>query len=69
VVLKLFSPFIDTSFLDGVHVQEDLIKDFPPKVLALRKHFFPDATEFKDRSIHSRPSRESLSSAARFLNE
>lgn len=41
------SPFVDMSVLDGVRVRHELIDDFEPRLLVLRKHFFPSAAEIQ----------------------
>jgi hypothetical protein len=36
--------------LDGVRVKDELIRDFTPRILSMRKHFFPRAKEFNLQS-------------------
>lgn len=45
-VAQMEDPFIDLSILDGVAVKRDLMEDFIPQILALRKHHFSEAPSF-----------------------
>ena len=46
-VSQFEDPFANIAVLDGVHVAKELIIDFTPQVLALRRSYFADAPEFE----------------------
>jgi len=47
-VSQFEDPFIESSVLDGVNVVKELIDEFTPDLMALRKEYFPDAPDFKE---------------------
>jgi hypothetical protein len=59
-VAQMEDPFIDLSILDGVAVKRELMDDFKPLLLAMRKHCYSGARDFQEAgSDHRVPSQVS----------
>eukprot|EP00527_Entomoneis_sp_CCMP2396_P002776 CAMPEP_0198147024 /NCGR_PEP_ID=MMETSP1443-20131203/32953_1 /TAXON_ID=186043 /ORGANISM="Entomoneis sp., Strain CCMP2396" /LENGTH=278 /DNA_ID=CAMNT_0043811169 /DNA_START=397 /DNA_END=1233 /DNA_ORIENTATION=+ len=48
IVGQMEDPFITSSGLDGIHVYQELLSNLRPRILCMRKHFFPRAPSFED---------------------
>jgi hypothetical protein len=66
-VAQMEDPFVDLSILDGVEVKRELMDDFKPLLLAMRKHCYPGAREFQKASSDHRV--QSQVSAVRLWSE
>ena len=47
-VYQMEDPFLPGNLLDGVNVKQELIDNFQPQMLLLRKQFFPTAPAFRN---------------------
>jgi len=56
-VSQFEDPFIESSVLDGVNVEKELVNDFKEELLELRRDFFPGAAEFIAHPFSSSVSR------------
>jgi hypothetical protein len=52
-ISQLEDPFVDSSVLDGVDVQNELLDDFEPQLLTARQRFFPSAGAFGEQQTIS----------------
>jgi hypothetical protein len=48
-ISQLEDPFVDSSVLDGVDLQNELLDDFKPQLLMARRRFFPSARVFGEQ--------------------
>lgn len=66
-VAQMEDPFVDLYILDGVAVKRELMDEFTPLLLALRKHTYPSAKELQNAGSDHRV--QSQVSAARLWSE
>ena len=45
-VYQMEDPFLPGNILDGVNVKQELLDNFQPQMMVLRKQFFPTATTY-----------------------
>jgi hypothetical protein len=64
---QMEDPFVDLSVLDGVCVKRELMDEFKPLLLAMRKHCYPSAREFQQAGSDHRV--QSQVSAVRLWSE
>jgi hypothetical protein len=67
-------PFTDYSILDGIHTRDELVHEFKPNLLVLRRQFFPEAKlweqcERQRSGISSTHSSSKNLAQLRFLSE
>mmetsp|Transcript_6272 Transcript_6272/g.16003 ORF Transcript_6272/g.16003 Transcript_6272/m.16003 type:complete len:277 (+) Transcript_6272:476-1306(+) len=70
-VHQLEDPFVASSELDGIHVGQELLINLKPRLLRMRKQFFPDASpcELPTDAIELINSMRNPLSGARIYNE
>jgi hypothetical protein len=67
-VAQMEDPFVDLYMLDGVAVRRELMDDFKPLLMAMRKHSYSSAREFQKAGSDHRVQTE-FSNAARLWSE
>jgi hypothetical protein len=73
-VYQMEDPFTDYSILDGIHTRDELVHEFKPNLLVLRRQFFPEAKlweqcERQRSGISSTHSSSKNLAQLRFLSE